>query len=387
MIHRLSNLSKSNSFFLFGARGVGKSTLINQKYSKKDTIWLDLLLPSEEEKYLLNPELLREKYLAFSNEQRPKLIIVDEVQKVPKLLDVIHSMIEEFKIQFVLTGSSARKLKNSGANLLAGRAFQYAMFPFSIFELNQIFDLNDALSFGLLPAIHSFVEQEDKRDFLRSYVQKYIKEEIQMEQLVRDMVPFRKFLDVAAQSNAEIINYSKIGRSCGVDYKSVVRYFEILSDTFLGFFLDSYHKSMRVRQIESPKFYFFDPGVVRSMTGQLTVDLVPSNYQYGRLFETFVIMECVKLNNYLKKDYRFSYIKTKDGAEIDLIIERPSGEIFLIEIKSSANINVDDLRHLKNFMPSFEKAIPMVLSQTEDCRIVDDIEILDYKSGLKRIFF
>jgi predicted AAA+ superfamily ATPase len=386
MYTRIANLSKSHSFFIFGARGTGKSTLLKQKYSKEKSIWLDLLIPSEEEKYLLAPELLREKYLAISENERPKLVIIDEVQKVPKILDVVHSMMEEFSLQFVLTGSSARKLKIGGANLLAGRAFEYALYPLSIFELGDDFRLEESLSLGLLPGLFSMEDQEDKRDFLRSYVQKYIKEEIQMEQLVRDIVPFRKFLDVAAQANAEIINYSKLGRSCGVDYKSVSRYFEILSDTFLGFFLDSYSKSMRVRQIESPKFYFFDSGVVRAITNQLTVVLEPSSYQYGKLFETFIIMECVKLNRYLKKDFRFSYLKTKDGAEIDLIIERPDGHHYLIEIKSAKNIVADDWRHLKSFMRDFRNFTPMILSQSKDNRVVDEIQIFNFRDGLKKIF-
>jgi predicted AAA+ superfamily ATPase len=204
-------------------------------------------------------------------------------------------MIEEYKIQFVITGPSTRKIKKQGANLLAGRAFQYALFPFSLFELGNDFQLHSTLNFGMLPAIFSLQDNEEKKDFLRSYVQKYIKEEIQLEQLVRDIAPFRKFLEVAAQSNAEILNYSKIGRSCGVDYKSVSRYFEILEDTFLGFFLDSYHNSIRKRQIASPKFYLFDVGVVRSLTYQLNIEISPNNYTYGKLFESFFIQECFKL--------------------------------------------------------------------------------------------
>jgi predicted AAA+ superfamily ATPase len=384
MYTRLSKLSKTQSFFLFGARGTGKSTLLTQRYSKKNAIWIDLLLPSTEEKYLLNPDLLREKYLA---NREVNLIIIDEIQKVPKLLDVVHSMIEEFNITFCLTGSSARKLKNQGANLLAGRAFNYALFPFSIFELGDDFSLSHALNFGMLPRLFKINDKEDKQDFLRSYVQKYIKEEIQLEQLVRDIAPFRKFLEVAAQSNAEILNYSKLGRSCGVDYKSVSRYFEILADTFLGFFLDAHSNSIRKRQISSPKFYLFDIGVIRSLTHQLTVEPQTGTYSYGKLFESFIIQECIKLNHYLKKDFQFSYLKTKDGAEIDLIIERPGQSTILLKIKSNKKVYPEDYRHLLHFEQVFSSPLLLVIYSGDDSRLVNGIHILNYKVALEKIFF
>jgi len=383
---RLLVPTKSNSYFIFGARGTGKSTLLKSIFPKNDYFWIDLLLPNEEEQYLMNPELLKEKYLVLNQDQRPEIIIIDEIQKVPKLLDVVHFMIEEYKVRFILTGSSARKLKVQSANLLAGRAFQYNMYPFSALEINKDFNLNDAISYGLLPKLFELGDREDKNDFLRSYVQKYIKEEVQMEQLVRDIVPFRKFLEVAAASNGEILNYSKIGRTCGVDYKSVSRYFEILVDTFLGVMLDSYHTSVRVRQISSPKFYFFDTGVVRALSHQLTQDLLPSNYNYGKLFETFIVMEFIKLNSYLKKDFKFSYLKTTEGAEIDLIVEQPNGVMWLIEIKSSNNIIRDDYAHLSHFAGTFPNAKLMVLSCDKNHRLVDNIEITYFGQGIKKIF-
>jgi predicted AAA+ superfamily ATPase len=383
---RLISPTKSNSYFIFGARGTGKSTLLKDLYPKSDFFWIDLLLPSEEEQYLMHPELLKEKYLVLEKEKRPKTIIIDEVQKVPKLLDVVHYMIEEYKIRFILTGSSARKLKVQSANLLAGRAFQYIMYPFSAFEIANDFHLNDVISYGLLPKLYELNDAADKNDFLRSYVQKYIKEEVQMEQLVRDIVPFRKFLEVAAASNGDILNYSKIGRTCGVDSKSVSRYFEILVDTFLGVMLDSYHTSVRVRQIASPKFYFFDIGVLRALNHQLTQDVLPSNYAYGKLFETFIIMEFIKLNSYLKKDYRFSYLKTTEGAEIDLIVEQPNGTMWILEIKSSKNIIKDDYAHLVHFASTFPKAKAMVLSCDKSHRLVNEVEIIYFSDGIKKIF-
>jgi predicted AAA+ superfamily ATPase len=377
MYQRTINPSKSNSYFLFGARGVGKSTLINQLFPASNKILkIDLLSPTLEERYALRPESLREEYLAH----RPEIIIIDEVQKLPKLLDVIHSMIEEFKVQFILTGSSARKLKMKGANLLAGRAFNYHLYPLSLLELGADFNLKTALQFGLLPKIWNMNSEEDKKDYLRSYVQKYLKEEIQYEQLVKDLTPFRKFIDVAAQSNAEIVNFSNIEKICGVDYKSVSRYYEILADTFLGVFLDAYDQSMRARQIKSPKFYFFDTGVVRTIRGEVNLDLVTRNYGYGKLFETFMIMELVKYNAAEKCDFKFSYLKTKDGPEIDLIIERPGKSLMLIEFKSSEKVIEDDYRHLKHFRKDFPSAEMLVISQDKVSRdVADGVKIRHYQ--------
>jgi predicted AAA+ superfamily ATPase len=386
MYTRLLSHTKSNSFFLFGARGTGKSTLLEAKYPKRDYFWIDLLLPATEEKYLLHPDRLLEQYLALKEKDRPRLLVIDEVQKVPKILDVVHAMIEKFKCQFVLTGSSARKLKTQGANLLAARAFEYTLYPFSLFELKDDFDLMQALNFGLLPKIWELADEEDKKDYLRSYVQKYLKEEIQMEQLVRDMVPFRKFLEVAAQSNSEIINYSKLGRQCGVDYKSVMRYFEILRDTFVGVFLDCYHRSVRVRQIQSPKFYFFDTGVLRALTLSLNHELNPGNFYYGKMFETFVIMEFFKLNSYLKKDYKLSYLKTHEGAEIDLIVENSNGKVWLLEIKSSKEVFAADCKSLVHFAPLFSKPKLILISQSVEKRKLGNVYALPIKAALKEVF-
>lgn len=386
MYQRMFNYSKSHSFFLFGARATGKTTLIKNLFPIDQYLWIDLLRPDIEERYMLAPSRLREEYLAFPEDKKPKTIIVDEIQKLPKLLDVVHSMIEEFHIRFILTGSSARKLKIKGANLLAGRAFEYHLFPLSMFEIGSDFELEKSLRYGLLPSIWTMNDEEDQKDYLRSYVQKYLKEEIQLEQLVKDPAPFRKFLEVAATSNAEIINYSKLGRVAGVDSKSVERYFELLADTFIGFFLNSFDRSIRARQIKSPKFYFFDTGVIRSLNHQLNLEISPSTYGYGKIFETFVINEFVKLNSLYKKDFRFSYMKTKDGPEIDLIIERPGKELLLIEIKSTSAVTTDDYRSLINLGADLHGSEKMVLSLDRSHRVVDDIEIVYFFDGIKKIF-
>ena len=193
-------------------------------------------------------------------------VIIDEVQKIPELLDVVHRLIEDKKIKFGLTGSSARKLKHGGANLLAGRAFVYNLFPFTSFELGDSFSLEDALMWGTLPQIYALQDANDRIQYLKSYANTYIQEEVWEAHLIKDLVPYRRFLQVAAQTNGTGINYSNISEDARVDPKTVQRYFQILEETLLGFFLEPFHRSLRKRQRANPKFYFFDIGVQRALS-------------------------------------------------------------------------------------------------------------------------
>lgn len=253
MIDRAINLSKSRSFFLFGARGTGKTSLLQQEFvGHPGVLYIDLLKPSEEDLYRLYPETLAHQIEAETFEW----VIVDEIQKLPKLLDLVHHAIVNKRQKFILTGSSARKLKRGAANLLAGRASVYHLYPFTARELGDDFDLQTALEWGLLPEVWNLKQAGDRAETLYAYALTYLKEEVQAEQFVRKLDPFRKFLEVAAQSNGKIVNFSKIGNDVGVDTTTVQNYFSILEDTLLGFILPSYHKSVRKRQREAPKFYF-----------------------------------------------------------------------------------------------------------------------------------
>ena len=196
MVNRLVNLSENNSFFLFGARGTGKSTLLKSKDFLKNAFFIDLLQPDVEELYSLRPQLLHEQAQTM---KAKSWIVIDEIQKVPKLLDTVHSLIENKKVYFALTGSSARKIKRGGGNLLAGRAFVFSIFPFTARELQAEFDLIKALEWGTLPKLTEFEKENDRARFLRTYAQVYLKEEILVEQLVRNLDPFRLFLPIAAQ--------------------------------------------------------------------------------------------------------------------------------------------------------------------------------------------
>jgi len=383
MFHRLCPLSKNHSFFLFGPRGSGKSTLLKEIYKDEpDIIWIDLLDPIEEEAFIKNPRLLIERW---EIKKECGWIVIDEIQKVPKLLDLVHLMIEKHRIKFALTGSSARKLKRGGANLLAGRAFVFNLYPLTSFELKDSFNLNCVLQYGLLPEIFHIEDTLDKNRFLKAYALTYLKEEILVEGLLRKAEPFRKFLEVAATSNGEIINYSNIARDCAVDFKTVQSYYEILQDTLVGTYLDSYARSVRTKQISAPKFYFFDTGLVRALKDHLEVPLKASTYSYGRVFEHFIFLECFKLNHYMEKNFKFSFLKTADGLEVDLIIETPS-ETFFIEIKSSKSVSQKDLKHLRKIKKEIRNSRCYVLSCENTPRLVDDIKIMPWHEGIMEIF-
>ncbi len=314
-------------------------------------------------------------------------MIIDEVQKIPKLLDIVHHLIETKKIKFALTGSSARKLKRGSANLLAGRAFAFELFPLTHLELKNDFDLHRYLTYGGLPTLTDFSKDTDVHNYLKTYISTYLKEEIQAEQIVRKLKPFRLFLDVAAQMNAKIVNYSKIAQDVGADTKSVQNYFEILKDTHIGILLNAHDNSLRKRQKQNPKFYYFDTGVGRSLNRRLNLPLKKGTFEYGDLFEQFLILEMHRLNSYFSLDYQFSYLQTNNNLEIDVIVERPGMSTAFVEIKSSDKILEQDLSSLKSFRRDFPKNDYFCLSNDPDSRTQNGIEILNWKKGLEELGF
>lgn len=322
-----------------------------------------------------------------SQAQKPSWVVIDEVQKIPKLLDIVHYLIENEKIKFALTGSSARKLKRGAANMLAGRAFMFELFPFTHRELGDDFDLLKYLSFGGLPAVHNFTDTSDKIAYLRAYVTTYLKEEIQAEQIVRQLKPFRLFLDIAAQSNAKIVNYSNIAKDVGVDTKTVQSYFEILQDTHVGVLLNSYHGSLRKRQKKNPKFYYFDTGVARSLSKRTALELKPSSFEYGDLFEQFLILEMHRLNSYNELDYSFSYMQTNNNLEVDIIIERPGQPTAMVEITSSENSDEEDIKSLLSLKKDYPQFEYFVLSNNKDEKIKNGIRTMPWRDGLKALGF
>ncbi len=384
MFLRFRKFSMNHSFFLFGPRGTGKSTLLKKKFDPSKCLWLDLLDTKVEDRFLHHPEDL---YAVVNGlDENMTHVIIDEIQKVPKLLDEVHRLIEEKNKIFVLTGSSARKLKHGGANLLAGRAFVYSLYALSCFELKNTFDLGQALHFGTLPKIFSLESDEDRSEFLRSYIDVYLKEEIWNEQIVRKLQPFRKFLEVAAQCNGKIINYANIARDVGVDDKTIKEYFIILEDTMIGFFLEPYHHSFRKRLAEKPKFYFFDPGVVRGLSRRLSIPLTPKTAAFGEAFEHYIITEFVRLKGYFQPDYRLSFILTAGDVEVDLVVERPGKQLLCIEIKSSEMIHDSDISSFIRITKDIENCEAIVLSQDPFMKKIDHVTCYPWKQGLAHCF-
>jgi uncharacterized protein len=345
MIQRACNPSKTNSYFLFGPRGTGKTTLLEEIYSPKDTLFVDLLDTNLFDEILIDKT--RFVSLIDSPENINKRVVVDELQKLPDLLDTVHSQIQKRKRQFILTGSSSRKLKQKGTNLLAGRAWVYNLFPFSTLEIGNNFDLKKSLERGALPEAYLATNIESVKEYLTAYVGTYLQKEIQEERWVRNISPFRKFLSIAAQMNGKIINKSKIALEVGVDDVTVANYFEILEDTLIGFFLPTYHTSVRKAQKQAPKFYLIDPGIKRALDRTLSVNLEPQTAAWGDAFEHWIILEFKKNISYRRFDWELSYIRTKEDVEIDLIIERPGQKKLLVEIKSKNKVTEADAKSLE----------------------------------------
>ncbi len=386
MVSRLCTLSISNSFFLFGARGTGKSTLIKALFS--EALHIDCLLPEVEELYSSRPSFLIEKLKQYRNEKPDQhWVFIDEVQKVPALLNVVHKLIEEKHFKFALSGSSSRKLKRGKANLLAGRAFHYELFPYTSFEMSEFFNLEAVLRWGSLPKIFE-LNDEDKIEFLRSYVHTYLKDEIVAEQLVRNLQPFRDFLEVAAQCNGQILNFSKIARDVDTEVPTVQSYFDILLDTHIGFFLRPYHESVRKRQRSNPKFFFFDLGVKRSLERKISIPIEPKSFSYGNAFEHFIVAEIYRLIKYFQKDWELFYLRTKDDAEIDIIIDRPGMTKVLVEINSTSEIlNLTDSK-LKSFISLYkalENSEAFVFSQCNESYNIENVIFAPWQKGLELI--
>ncbi|MCB0341434.1 MAG: ATP-binding protein [Pseudobdellovibrionaceae bacterium] len=388
MVKRIIKFNKNNSLLLFGARGTGKTTFIQKEilplFDTDDYWYFDLLKAEIEDRFLRDPDSLESEFLA--SKIKPKVIIIDEIQKVPKLLDLAHRLIESHQVVFVLTGSSARKLKQQSANLLAGRAFSERLFPLTHRELGDHFNLEQALNFGTLPSVCFFEFDDQRHNYLRTYALAYVKEEVQLEQLVRKLKPFREFLEIAAQMSGKIVNASKVAKDVGVDDKTVHSYYDILVDTYLGFYLPPFHRSVRKSQRKSPKFYLFDCGVKRALERSLHAKVVPGTSYYGDTFEQFIICEIFRLNEYLHQDYRISYFETTAGGEVDIVLSRGPKETLLVEIKSSEKIDEIEVKKLASIQKEFMANKAYYLSNDPIRKEVLGVNCVPWSLGLDEIF-
>ncbi|MBI1871128.1 MAG: ATP-binding protein [Chlamydiae bacterium] len=384
MIRRIIELPSHYSYFLFGPRQTGKSTLLKALYSQDDVYIYDLLKSEECRRLQANPELFREQVLA----RNPRIshIIVDEIQKIPILLSEVHFLMESPNPPiFILTGSSARKLKRSKADLLAGRALTYHLFPLSFEELVPNFSLSKALQFGTLPKVYLEKNEALAMDILRSYVETYLREEIEIEAQMRRLDSFIRFLSLAAFENGNILNFSNLARETGTSYQTIKSYFQILEDTLMGFFLFPYSKSERKKLVKHPKFYFFDTGVTRALTKRVSIPIDPHTPEFGMAFEHFIILEIMRLSHYKKMDLSFSFYRTESGTEVDLIIQTPRGEIKAIEIKSSDRVDSSHLRGLRSFKETCPEAKLCCISLNPKPSQQGDVKILPWQDVMEWI--
>ncbi len=381
MYQRLLNLSQSNSFFLFGARGTGKSSLLRARFGEKDALWIVLLDPE----LAASLDAFPNRFVDLVRGQKRPWVVVDEIQKIPKLLDLVQQMLLKKEVHFALTGSSARKLKRGASNLLAGRAFVFTLFPMTHIELAETFDLQKALEFGTLPESWNHQTDLDRRRFLKSYATTFIKEEIVAEQLVRNLAPFRRFLEVAAQSNGEMVNYSNIAKDVDSDAKTISNYYEILEDTLVAMCLPSFSHSIRKRQKKAKKFYFLDTGVTRALAGVVDVSLSSKTVEYGRQFESFIINEVHRLLSYEEKQFQLSFLNVGNQQEIDLIVERPGCPTFLCEIKSTDRVDDRAGHHLDSLGRDFKNAKQLIISNDPISKKFNSSTALHWRQALRAI--
>jgi predicted AAA+ superfamily ATPase len=340
----LKLLDQMASVLLLGPRGTGKTALIATAFAGvANQLRIDLLQGLEYQRYLNTPHKLGQELRSLLHSTKGEVFVsIDEIQRVPSLLNEVHSVIEEFRgrVAFLLTGSSARKLRRSGANLLAGRAISCFLHPLHASELEL--DLTKSLRIGTLPGVY-LGREELAIPTLESYVSTYLREEIQQESLVREIDRFSRFLEYAGQNNGEPINFTKLGKQSGIAGKTAQEYFSILVDTLVAHCLPGWSESVKKQLLQAPKFYFFDTGVLNAINGYLRVDLRESSFLYGRLFEAFIISQLIATNDYLSLGYRFFYWRDKNGREVDLIIARNvSTPLAAVEIKSSTSPTADD---------------------------------------------
>lgn len=355
------------SFFLWGPRQTGKSTLLRKCYP--DAVWIDLLKADEFRKYTENPERLREELLANPT---PQIVVIDEIQKVPQLLDEVHWLIENNNTHFALCGSSARKVKRGHANLLGGRAIRYELYGLVSSELGASFELDRIVNNGYLP---SHYDKKNPKRNIQAYISEYLKEEIAAEGLIRNLPGFGRFLDIVALTDGEIVNYTNIASDCGVASNTAKEYFQILLDTLLGSWLPAYRKRPKRRITNSPKFYFNDIGVVNSLAKRGYIQR--GSELYGKAFENWIFHELKCHSQYSESFYDLSYWRLTSGVEVDFIINSMSVAIEAKASKSIKNSHLKGLREIIKDHPNIKQRIIVCLEEKE--RLTDDgILILPY---------
>ena len=371
------DLPAGQSAFLWGPRKTGKSTLLAERFP--DSARFDLLDTRALIDFTREPWLFAERVLALSAAQRARPIVVDEVQKAPALLDEAHRLIEQHGLSFVLCGSSARKLKRGGANLLGGRAWRFALHPLAWPEVPG-FDLLRALDRGLVPQHYDAARH---RRALAGYVDDYLKEEVFDEGLTRNVAAFARFFDALGFCHGEVLNFSAVARDCGVDSKTVREYFQILVDTLVGVFVEPFSRRRgRAVLVRAPKFYLFDVGVAGHLRGR-RIDRA-AGPEFGRAFEHLVLMELLAWRSYREQDLPVRYWRTKSGLEVDFVLGRDAEAA--VEVKATPRVRPEDLKGLRAFCEEHAPRRAVVVSQDPAPRRTGAIDVLPWQVFLEQLW-
>ena len=364
------DLPQERSAFLWGPRKVGKTYWI--RHNLPGATVIDLLRTDTYAEYAARPALLRERFRAHKG-----LVVIDEVQKIPALLDEVHWLIENAHAQFLLTGSSARKLRRGHANLLGGRAWRRTMTPLTFHEVEG-FELESVMYSGLLPPHYL---SPDPIEDLRAYTSDYLREEIASEALAQDIPSFAAFLRVAALTSSELLNYTNVGREAGISSKTVRMYFDILEDTYLGFRLPPWKKSQNRRLIQTEKFYIFDVGVTNHLARRTPKIGSPD---FGKSFEHFILMELAAYRAYRAPDLPLSFFRTASGYEVDFILGEKDAAI---EVKGSARVHDGDLRSIRALADDGPVKHRIIVCLEKEPRTLDDgIRVLPWQMFLEELW-
>lgn len=361
-----------DSTFLWGARQTGKSTLLKKLYP--DAPYFDLLLSNEYERFLRNPSLLRE-ILSIPVLSSP--VIIDEIQRIPSLLNEVHWLIENRGIRFILSGSSPRKILRSGGNLLGGRAMRYELYPLTSAEVPD-FDLLKALNSGLLPR-HYLAKNSDK--LLSAYIGSYLRDEISNEAKIRNITSFSRFLEAAAFSNGEMVNFSNIAAECGISSPTVKEYFQILEDTMTGRFVQAFQKKPKRRVITAPKFYYFDVGIAGFLLKRGRIE--NGSEAFGKALEHFIYQEIYAYSHYSNKNFTIFYWRTASQIEVDFIL---GDHEVALEIKSTNIINPRHLKGLKSFSEEYKTKKLIIVSNDPFPRKINDITAFPWNVFLEKLW-
>lgn len=364
--------SEGESLFLWGARQTGKSTLLKSLF--KDALWFDLLKSDVFMRYERDPAQFREVILAQGEN---RVVIVDEIQKIPALLDEIHWLMANHRVKFILSGSSPRKILRSGANLLGGRALRYELYPLSCSEIPQ-FDLIRALNHGLLPRHYL---SDNPKKLIDAYIGNYLRDEIAAEAKIRNISAFGRFLEAAAFSNGEMVNFTNIAADCGVSAISVKEYFQILEDTLIGRYLPSFQKKPKRRVIQAPKFYYFDIGITNHLLKRGRIEM--GSESFGNAFEHFIYQELCAHSNYSGENYSIAYWRTTSQIEVDFIL---GDHQIAIEVKGTDNVQSKHLKGLKAFSEEYIVEKQIVISNDPMDRKVGNILVMPWRKFLDRLW-